>query len=395
MIALQRFALVGSILLMLVGMVGIAQVGAVMAADPPAKAAAGAKVAEFNKLFMEWKAMLGKLRQLRDDYRQANRVDKPTIEKQYNQLLGQAEGMQPSLIDAAKAAYVENPTEKANIEAADFLLGTMISYTQNDDYEAVVRLGTLLIEKNYPRKDVYGFVGLASYMTGDLETAEKYLKIVEKDDFISKFPKELQSIVDQLLTEPLKTKQQWQKEQSIRDAEAKANNLPRILIKTNKGDMEVELFENEAPNTVANFISLIEAGFYNGTSFHRVLPQFMAQGGDPKGDGTGGPGYTIACECYEPNHREHFRGSLSMANTGQPNTGGSQFFLTFVPTHYLDGRHTVFGRVVKGFEVLAKLQRRNPEQGENIPDPDRILEAKVLRKRAHSYTPKKFEAKEG
>lgn len=393
MIALQRSTLVG--LVLLVGMIGVAQVGIVVAADPPAKAAAGAKLAEFNKLFMDWKGMLGKLRQLRDDYRQANRADKPAIEKQYNQLLEQAEAMQSGLIDAAKAAFIENPTEKANIEAADFLLGTMISCTQHDDYEAVVRLGNLLIEKKYPRKDVYGFVGLAAYMTDDLETAEKYLKMVEKDDFVSKFPKELQTIVEEIITEPLKTKQRWQKEQAIRDAEAKANNLPRVLIKTSKGDIEVELFENEASNTVANFVSLVEAGFYNGTAFHRVLPQFMAQGGDPKGDGTGGPGYTIACECYEPNHREHYRGSLSMANTGQPNTGGSQFFLTFVPTHYLDGRHTVFGRVIKGFEVLAKLQRRNPEQGDNIPDPDRILEAKVLRKRAHPYTPKKVEAKEG
>ena len=162
-----------------------------------------------------------------------------------------------------------------------------------------------------------------------------------------------------------------------------------MLIKTNKGDIEVELFENEAPNTVANFITLVEKGFYNGLTFHRVLPAFMAQGGDPKGDGTGGPGYSIPDECNRPNHRLHFRGSLSMAKAARPDSGGSQFFITFVPTSHLDGKHTVFGRVIKGFDVLAKIQRRDPEDKGDIPDPDKIIEAKVLRKRPHEYAVKK------
>ena len=112
------------------------------------------------------------------------------------------------------------------------------------------------------------------------------------------------------------TKAGWAKEKKIREAEAKADDLPRVLMKTSAGDIEIELFENEAPNTVLNFITLVDKGFYNGLKFHRVLPGFMAQGGDPKGDGTGGPGYTIPCECYRPDHRLHFRGSLSMAHAG-------------------------------------------------------------------------------
>ena len=148
-----------------------------------------------------------------------------------------------------------------------------------------------------------------------------------------------------------------------------------------------ELFENEAPNTVANFISLVEKGFYDGLTFHRVLPGFMAQGGCPNGTGTGGPGYSIPCECYQENHRLHFRGSLSMAHAGR-DTGGSQFFLTFRPTKQLDGKHTVFGRVIKGMDVLPQIQRRDPESP-NPPTPDKIIEAKVLRKRDHPYEPKK------
>jgi cyclophilin family peptidyl-prolyl cis-trans isomerase len=114
---------------------------------------------------------------------------------------------------------------------------------------------------------------------------------------------------------------------------------------------------------------------------------FMAQGGDPTGTGTGGPGYTIPCECYRPDFRVHFRGSLSMAHAGR-DTGGSQFFLTFRPTRHLDGQHTVFGRVVKGMDVLAKIQRRDPDNPQG-PEPDKIVEAKVVRKRSHPYEPKK------
>jgi cyclophilin family peptidyl-prolyl cis-trans isomerase len=183
-------------------------------------------------------------------------------------------------------------------------------------------------------------------------------------------------------------KEAWAKEKQLRESEGKVDNLPRVLLKTNQGDITIELFENQAPNSVANFISLVEKGFYDGLSFHRVLGGFMAQGGDPKGDGTGGPGYNIACECYRPDHRVHFRGSLSMAHAGR-DTGGSQFFLTFIPTAHLNGKHTVFGRVVDGMDVLAKLQRRDPQDTE-APRPDKIIQAKVIRKRPHEYKPQKM-----
>jgi cyclophilin family peptidyl-prolyl cis-trans isomerase len=191
----------------------------------------------------------------------------------------------------------------------------------------------------------------------------------------------------------------WEQEKKIREAEEKAEDpLPRVKLHTSQGDIVVELFENEAPNTVANFISLVEKGFYDGTQFHRVLPGFVAQGGDPFSKdpvtnggriGQGGPGYTIECECLKPEHRKHFRGSLSMAKFEPPHTGGSQFFLTFVPTGGLDGRHTAFGRIVEGMEVLAKIHRVDPEQGggTNI---DTIVKAEVVRKRNHPYEPKKY-----
>ena len=142
------------------------------------------------------------------------------------------------------------------------------------------------------------------------------------------------------------------------------------------------------PGTVGNFISLVERAFYDDLTFHRVLPGFMAQGGCPVGDGSGDPGYKIYCELDKDNYRKHFRGSLSMAHAGR-DTGGSQFFLTFLPTPFLNGKHTVFGRVIEGLDVLAKIQRRDPSSTEPLPEPDRIIKAVVVRKRDHEYAPKK------
>ncbi|NMC21270.1 MAG: peptidylprolyl isomerase [Thermogutta sp.] len=164
--------------------------------------------------------------------------------------------------------------------------------------------------------------------------------------------------------------------------------MPRVLLKTSKGDVVLELFENEAPNTVANFVQLVEQGFYNGLSFHRVIPGFVAQGGCPKGDGTGDPGYRFADECSGSNARRHYRGSLSMANSG-PDTNGSQFFITYMPTPHLNGKHTVFGRVVSGMDVVEKLQVRDP-QDPSAPPADKIISAQVLRKRSHEYAVKKL-----
>jgi len=116
--------------------------------------------------------------------------------------------------------------------------------------------------------------------------------------------------------------------------------MTKGAIKTNKGDINIEFFDNDAPGTVANFVKLAESGFYNGLSFHRVISNFMIQGGCPQGDGTGGPGYSIKCEI---NPNKHLAGSLSMAHRGK-NTGGSQFFICHSSQPHLDGVHTVFGR---------------------------------------------------
>ncbi|MBE0522506.1 MAG: peptidylprolyl isomerase [Candidatus Methanoperedenaceae archaeon] len=136
------------------------------------------------------------------------------------------------------------------------------------------------------------------------------------------------------------------------------------VLETAKGTIKFELKESEAPITTRNFITLAEKGFYNGLTFHRVIRKFMIQGGCPKGNGTGGPGYTIKDE-FHP-ELKHTKGAVSMANAG-PNTGGSQFFITEEPQPHLDGHHSVFGQVTEGQDVVEKIK-----QG------DRILKVTIV-----------------
>ena len=138
-----------------------------------------------------------------------------------------------------------------------------------------------------------------------------------------------------------------------KDKGAKKMANPIAVFETNHGTFEIELFEDKAPITVKNFIDLAEKGFYNGLIFHRVIDGFMIQGGDPNGMGTGGPGYTIPDE-FHKDLKHDSEGVLSMANAG-PNTGGSQFFITLAATPWLDGHHSVFGKVVKGMDVVREI----------------------------------------
>ncbi len=120
------------------------------------------------------------------------------------------------------------------------------------------------------------------------------------------------------------------------------------------GVITIEFFPEDAPKTVENFVTLAKKGFYDGLVFHRVIPGFMAQGGDPKGDGTGGPGYTIKDEF---NKQKHVRGAIAMARTSAPNSSGSQFYICFEPQPHLDGGYVVFGRVVSGMNIVDNIKK--------------------------------------
>ncbi len=149
----------------------------------------------------------------------------------------------------------------------------------------------------------------------------------------------------------------------------------RIILKTDKGDIEATLFASKTPVTVANFLNLAKRGYYNGITFHRVIPDFMIQGGDPSGTGAGGPGYQFEDE-VNTGLKHNKPGIFSMANRG-PGTNGSQFFITHVPTPWLDGKHTVFGEVTKGQDVVNAVKGGDKIVSIEILDsPDALFEAK-------------------
>ena len=152
----------------------------------------------------------------------------------------------------------------------------------------------------------------------------------------------------------------------------------RIIIKTDKGDIEGTLFASKTPVTVANFLNLAQRGYYNGITFHRVIPDFMIQGGDPSGTGAGGPGYQFEDE-FLPELKHTKPGIFSMANRG-PRTNGSQFFITHVPTAWLDGKHTVFGEVTKGQDVVNAIKQGDKIKAIEILDStDALFEAQKAR----------------
>lgn len=142
------------------------------------------------------------------------------------------------------------------------------------------------------------------------------------------------------------------------------------VFETSKGTFKVELFQNQVPLTAGNFIVLSKKGFYDGLIFHRVIDGFMIQGGDPNGNGTGGPGYVIKDE-FVPALKHDKKGILSMANAG-PDTGGSQFFITLAPTGWLDGKHSVFGQVIEGMDVVESIGKVKTD-GRDKPAEDVVI----------------------
>ena len=151
--------------------------------------------------------------------------------------------------------------------------------------------------------------------------------------------------------------------------------MSNILLETNVGNVEIELFEEKMPITAGNFRKLVEKNFYDGTIFHRVIPEFMIQGGDPTGTGMGGPGYNIKDEFAKENRND--RGTISMANAG-PNTGGSQFFINVINNNYLDKKHPVFGKVTKGMEIVDAISKARTDGNDKPQNKIFIKSARML-----------------
>jgi cyclophilin family peptidyl-prolyl cis-trans isomerase len=392
------------------------------AAEP--KASTDQAKAAFAAKFADYKAAIRDIEKLQAEFQTADPANREKLNEKLAAQVTHAQSLVNAMVEAGEAAYRASPN--ADPELTNFLfavakydtIGRQIGpgapsrrspddiyypIDGGDQYERAMPIIKLLIDGGASEKELYVYGFLCAFMTNDYDLAKTYLAKVKETNALQNISdiagrgdkadpqaglmKTVMHTISVCFSKLDEYRDLWAKESAIRAAEAKANDLPRVKLTTTKGEITIELFENEAPQTVANFLTLVKQGFYNGSPFHRVLPEFMAQGGAKTDEGVGGPGYTIRCECYRPDYRRHFRGTLSMAHAGR-DTGNSQFFLTFVPTPHLNGMHTAFGRVIEGIEVLGDLQRRSTEHEPTPPKADRIIKAEVIRDRGHEY---KFE----
>jgi cyclophilin family peptidyl-prolyl cis-trans isomerase len=319
---------------------------------PSAEAVAARQA--FDALREQWATTTQRLASLQLERQKAQGDARAALDQQVAEARNEAEAILAKILDAGVAVYKADPNAYPDVNntlmfVAEFYLAGDANGDGGDQYEKALSLIKSLIDAGAGEKwpQLYLWGAIAASATSDYDLAEQYFaKSSAAGGADGGLPPRLLEQVEQYRQTLPTMRKAWEKEQAIRAAEAKADDLPRVKLSTTKGDIVIELFENEAPQSVANFLSLVKKGFYDGVTFHRVIPGFMAQGGDPEGTGAGGPGYTIRDEHRQPNYRHHFRGTLSMAKTQAPNSGGSQFFLTFVPTTHLDGAHTAFGRVI-------------------------------------------------
>jgi cyclophilin family peptidyl-prolyl cis-trans isomerase len=393
------------------------------AAEP--KLSAEQAKAAFAAKFTEYKTAIADIEKLQAEFQTADPAKREKLNATMAAQVTHAQSIVNAMLEAGEAVYRAAPNKDPEVTnllftvAKYYTIGRQIGpgapsprnpddvfhpIDGGDQYERALPIIKLLIDGGAPEKELYVYGFLCAFMTNDYDLAKSYLAKVKETNALQNISdiagrgekaeqqaglmNSVMHTVSVCVAKLDEYRDLWAKESVIRAAEAKANDLPRVKLTTTKGEITIELFENEAPQTVANFLTLVKQGFYTNSPFHRVLPEFMAQGGAKTDEGQGGPGYNIRDEHFRPDYRRHFRGTMSMANTGQPNTGNSQFFLTFVATPHLNGMHTAFGRVIDGMEVLGDLQRRSPDHQHPAPKPDRILKAEVIRDRGHEY---KFE----
>lgn len=222
----------------------------------------------------------------------------------------------------------------------------------------------------------------ADYLAEDFESALKWLERAKLAGI--RFDPKLEKETQQMLA-------LWQREQALRERDRQADDLPRVVLETDVGNITLELFENEAPNSVANFVSLVEQGFYDGQIFYRVTPSMLVQTGCPNGDGTGDPGYKIANENDRPEIRHFFTGTVGMY-LAEDGTAGSQFFIVKQPAPFLNSRFTAFARVIDGIDAVYKIQVIDMTTRNRDPNiqPTTLQSARVVRKRDHEYAPVKL-----
>lgn len=269
-------------------------------------------------------------------------------------------------------------------ELSEWLSKIVKQDVEADRFEGLLPVIQALVKGNPDSLELHRYLGMTAMAVNDYEAANPSIEKLKQDPNATEQTLELRDVMEQLAAS-------WQEELRMREEDAAGEPLPRVLIRTTKGNLEVELFENQAPETVANFISLVESGVYDHTPFHTGKQHFLIQAGDNISQTP----YTIYNETDKPNARHFCRGTLGMALANHPDSAYSQFFVSLLPNGELDNIFTAFGRIVNGIEVLPNLAKIDPEKQEDKSsskkEPDEIIEIRVLNKRDHEYTPRKFQ----
>ena len=283
----------------------------------------------------------------------------------------------------------------ADPEVLGFLVLVLEMRYEVGDYDGAYDLGKTMLAVT---PDAPGLLIRQAFSTFAINQFDECLNLINQiEEKIGGVPPELESVARSIQSQV----EAWKQESELRAIEAKSDDLPRVELVLDVGGITrtvtIELFENEAPGTVANFISLVERGFYKDRAFFRVINHLEATAGCPDDNGNGNPGYFVRGEASSPTARKHFRGSIGMVNMNETSDEGSQFYITFAPNPDLNGRSTVFGRVLEGQSAIDRISRTHEilvaeKKLQEIPNivPTRIESARVLRKRDHEYLPDKI-----
>lgn len=297
---------------------------------------------------------------------------------------------------AAIDLYRSDPQRYSTV--GDLLFGMLKEECEADRFEGMNEVGKVLVEQKYTNPDLDGIAGLAAFGEHDFEFSEQCLRRAIQTGVDTAVPPQVLQSIEQL-------KEDWKKELELRAAEARADDLPRVRISTTKGVIVLELFEDDAPETVANFLYLAKNGFYDGRPIFRVLKHFVAQTGCERGDGSGSAGYTVRGEMKSPRARKHFRGSVAVALGSDPVTqatdydsGSAQFFFDLLASPPMNGEYCVFGRVIEGMEVLGELTKidlssKDAKEEYAGVNPDSMVRVEIVRQRNSSYIPKPLTGK--
>lgn len=318
-----------------------------------------------------------------------DRKQETLYRRDWNGLREEAFLAHQTMLHAGVAEYLSDPP--SNPDLANFLFATLKRNVEGDSLEGMLPIAKALYETGYPAPELIGMYSMCCLAENEFDKARELLAPLVSGE---EAPEELIAIHQRLDDLALA----WKEEQAFRERDAAGEPLPQARVTTTKGEFVIELFENDAPQAVANFISLAERSFYDYSQFFLVIENVMAQAGCPKADGTGGPGYFLPRESDEHAKRKIFRGSVALALLpGMPDSGGSQFMITYLPVTELEEHSTVFGRVISGMPNVARLNRAEPagekkEDEANKPpeprdDPDEIIAIEIIGKRNHPYEP--------